>query len=536
MSRPGLLFDPEGRQALYRGFDKLAAAMEVTLGPRGRLVAVEQDIRRRPPELIDDGATVARRFIGLPDRFESMGALLARHIAWKVEEKVGDGTTSAVLLARQLFGDANRLAAAGHDVMAIRRGLERCLLVALSALDEQMRPLEDDDQIRALATAITGSEALGNHIEEIFDVVGADGAVDVRNSYARTHDRRYIRGVLWNNGWISSYFAPDGHTSKVDKPYILFTDRELRSGNELLPILEMVKRKGDGGLVVLAVAVENEALNLLVTNRNRGGLETLAVKAPGLGSEKLDVLEDLAALCGGRVIGAASGQSLARVSLEDLGRADEVQAIRSSFTVIGGKGRPAAVRQRVDDLRGQLKEATYGRPRNRLIERIGKLQGGVALLEIGGATDVERDFMKDRAKEAVRVVRLGLQSGMVPGGGIALSDCRRAVESLELSSAEAPARAIFCEALQSIIRALITNAGLEPAPILARLEQSEAGHGYDVVNEEIVDMFASHIIDPLLVVRTALGAGVSGALMALTTDVLVHLPRSNRDEAVDFQP
>jgi chaperonin GroEL len=532
-----ILYDPAARRALCRGFNQLADTIQVALGPRGRRVAMARDNRRRPPELLDDGAAIARRFLGLPNPFESMGLFLARHIAWQVEEAVGDGTTTAVVIARHLLNEANRYAAAGHNVMSLRQGLEKGLAVALSTLQGMARPLEDPRQIQALATTITGSDELGRLIEEIFDTVGPQGAIEIRNNYARVHDRRYIRGVMWNNGWISSYFCTEGGKAVLHDPYLLFTDHQLTSGADLTSILGQVRQAGEGkrGLVVIAPVVEGDALNVLVTNKNREVLPTLAIKAPGLGSEKSEILFDLAALCGGRVMLKVTGDSLAKATLADLGQADEVQAIRSSFTVIGGKGRPAAVRERADLLRKQIPKAAYGRDRDRLIERSGKLMAGVALLHIGGASDVERDYLKERATEAVSVVRRGLIDGVVPGGGAAFLACARALDDLHLPDDEAPALSLLRGALEAPARAIIANAGIEASPILARL-RDQPGCGYDVILENYVDLATSPIVDPVSVLHSALEIAVSGAIMGITTEVLVHKPRSNRDEEVSFNP
>jgi len=530
-----ILFGSHAQNALRKGFDQLAAALEIALGPRGNLVAVERDNRRRPPELLSDGADIARRIAGLPNPHEGMGAYLARHIAWQMEEAVGDGATTAVVIARHIINEGHRHIAAGHNAMSLRRGIEKGLDAAVEALRGLAVPLENSQQTVALATTITGDPVLGKYIEEVFDVIGPLGAVEVRKSYARTHDRRYIRGVLWNNGWISSYFTTEPGKAVVEKPYLLFSDRHLSRADELLPLMGEIRKEGGRGLVVIATDVTGDALNLLVTNKQRGGLPTLAVTAPGLGLEKAEVLADLAALCGGKVFLNVTGEPLTKASLADLGQADEVQAIRSSFTVVGGHGRPAVIRQRAEDMRKRIPAAPYGRERDRLIERQSKLTGGVAVLEIGGASDVEQEYLKERTQEAVRIVRLALQDGIVPGGGAAYLACIPAVERLSLSADEAPGIAILCRALEAPARAIISNSGVEAAPILARVGERGTGWGYDVLRHEIVEMAASHIVDPAKVAEAAIRTGVSGALMGLTTDVLVYKPRHNRDEDVDFE-
>jgi chaperonin GroEL len=536
MTHPRLLFEPEARLALRRGFNIMADLMAVTLGPRGRMVAVARDHVRRPPELLSDGAAIARRFLGLPSRWESMGALLARHIAWRMEEAVGDGATTAVIIARQVLNEMDRLVAAGHNPMRIRRGVERGLSLLLAELKTMAHPLEDPDQIRALARTITGDATLGNHIEEVFDTVGPFGAVDVRTNYGRDHDRQYIHGALWNQGWVSSYFATEGGAAVLKKPYILLTNRHLRRADELAPIMGQVRAAGgERGLVVIANSVEQDALNILVTNKMRGALPTLAIKTPGLGHEKTEILQDLAVLCGGSVILVEAERPLEAITLAELGQADEMQAIRSGFTLIGGKGRPATIRARYQELRSQIPAAS-GRDRDRLVERAGKLLGGVALLKVGGATESEQEAIKLRAKEAVQVVRLGLQEGVAPGGGVAYLKCLPALVGLALSEEEQPALTVLRSALLAPLRALLQNSGYDPAPLIARLQERGDGCGFDVVTGEMVNVMQAQIIDPVKVLQSALQIGVSGALMGMTTDVLVHRPRQNRDEDVDFRP
>jgi chaperonin GroEL len=522
--------------ALLRGFNQLADLLETTLGPRGRLVAVARDNPKRSPELLNDGGAIARRFLGFPNRFETMGAFLARHIAWRMEEAVGDGATTAVVIARQILNETARLVASGHNPMRLGRGLERGVRVVLNELKAQAQPLERPEAIASLAAAVAGDVALGQYIEEIFDTVGPHGAVEVRTNYGRGHDRQYIHGAFWNQGWASSYFAADGRTATLQQPYLLLTNRLLNSGAELLPILERVRQAGQRGLVVIANAIEGDALNLLVTNQARRALPTLAIKTPGLGSEKNEILQDLAVLCGGMAFLQENGRRLEEATLADLGQAEEVQAIRSGFTIIGGKGRPAPIRQRSQELHNKLATAAPGRQRERLQERAGKLMGGVALLKVGAATESELELLKGRAKEAVQVVRLGLQDGIVAGGGMAFWRALPALAQLDLPTEEAPAIGVLRSALQAPVVALLRNAGYEPAPILARLQTSQLGCGFDVVQGEMVNLLDAHIIDPIQVLQAALQIGASGALMALTTDVLVHKPRHNRSKEVDFNP
>lgn len=537
MSNPRLAFEPESRVALQRGFRKLASAMTVALGPRGRVIAVERENRRRAPELLNDGALIARRFTGFTSRWETMGAFLARHIAWQVEEAVGDGATTAVVIAEAMITETERYLAAGFNPMRVRRGIEKALASALAALEQQARPLENPAQIRGLATSITGDETIGKYVEEIFDVVGPYGAVQVRTNYGREHNFRFINGTFWNQGWFSSYFTTEGGTAIIKDPYVLLTNRVLNKAEQLLPVLEKVRGTGEGrGLVVIAPTISGDALSILLANKTKGSMQTLGIKAPGLGPEKAEVLTDLAVLTGGRVFYAEADERVEDATLADLGQAREVQAIRSGFTLIGGKGRPAAIRQRAQELRSRLPKAAYGRERNRLVERAGKLQGGVGLLEIGGSTESEREYLKERAQEAVHVVRMGLQGGIVPGGGVAYLACLPALCDLTGHDEEAAGVAILAHALKAPMRAILENSGEDASAIMAQISEAGAGCGYDVMGRVFTNMWAANIVDPVKVLQVALETGVSGALMALTTDVLVHKPRHNRDKEVDFRP
>lgn len=539
MTDSRLLFAPHSRQAINRGFHALAQLMAITLGPQGAMVAITRENSRRAPELLRNGAYVARRFLGFSSRFETMGAFLARHIAWRMEEAVGDGATTAVLMANAILQATERQVAAGHNPMLIRRGIETLLPSLLDGVKAQAIPLTETAQIVALGTSLVGDPTLGRYLEEVFDTVGPHGAIQVRNSYARSHERRYIQGVFWNQGWISSYFTTEGGSALLKEPYLLFTTRSLTKADDLLPILTQVRDAGGGGLVVLAPNISGDALNILVANKTRNVLPTLALKAPGLGPEKVEILEDLAVLCGGQLLRDESGLSVETATLTSLGRADEVQAIRSGFTIIGGKGRPVAIRQRQQQLQREVREAEFGRERDRLTERIGKLLGGVALLEIGGATESERDYMKVRAKSAVQSLRLALQDGILPGGGLAYLRCLTLLQNettrTQLAGDAAAALPILRAALLAPAQTILANAGLEPAPVIQQLLDDPTVTGYDVLQQSPFTRGEATIVDSAKVAQAALRIGVSGALMAITTDTLVHRPRHNRDEEVDFR-
>ena len=521
----------------------LAEAIAPTLGPLGRLVAIERETnpRTKAPDLLNDGATIARRIWALSDRWQTMGLLMARHTAVRVKEAVGDGGSTAIVLTHAIVTEGLKHIAAGYDPMQLRRGLERALPVAVSAIERSARPLEEDKHILSLAAAITGRDDLARLIQECFDVVGAHGAIEVRPSHSIAHDREYIQGVLWNEGWKSSHFITGGGAAVLKRPYILFATHRLTKASQLAPLMSALieanaARNERRGLVVIAFAIESDALNILVTNKARGVLPALAIHAPGAGNDRFEILNDLAKLCGGKLFAEEAGDRVESAQLADLGQADEVNAIRSAFTITGGKGRPAAIRQRITEIRQLIARAADPAERDRLAERAGKLLGGVALLRVGGATEAERAHLMQRAEEAVRTIRIGMEDGLVPGGGAAFLAAVPALAALKLAEDEAPASAILRHAMLAPLSAIIRNAGYEPAPIVHQVMLRGAGFGFDVRRGGVTDMWQANIVDPLRVTKTALQAAVSCAAMALTTEALVHKPRSVRDDDVKLDP
>ena len=538
-----VLLGQPARRSLQAGMAALANAIEPALGPRGRLVAVERETspKHKAPELLNDGAAIARRIWALQNRWETMGLLLLRHMAAQVEEAVGDGGSTAIVLARAIVDAGIKHITAGCDPMQLRRGLEKALPVALAAIEQTAQPLADDQHILALATAITGRDDLAELVQECFEVVGQYGVIEVRPSQSVSHDREYIQGVLWNEGWKSSHFVTGGGAAVLQQPYVLCATHRLTTATQLAPLMgALIEANATNtqprGLVVIAFAIEGDALNILVTNKARGVLPALAIHAPGAGTDRYEILRDLATVCGGKLFAEEAGDRVEAATIAELGQADEVNAVRSAFTLTGGKGRPAAIRQRIAEIRALLPKSTNTVERDVLNERIGKLLGGVALLRVGGATETERTHLMARAEEAVRVVRIGMESGIVPGGGAAFLAALPALAALRLPADEAPASAILQQALLAPMSALVRNAGHEPAAWVQAALAHDAGFGFDVRSGLLTDMRAAHIVDPLKVTTTALRAAVSCAAMALTIEALVHKPRSVRDEDVSLNP
>ncbi len=530
-------FDVNAQMAIKHGFDKIANIAQVTLGPTGGVVALERmSGRNRSPELLDDIATIARRIIEIPGPFENMGTMLARHLAWNVREEVGDGSATALIIAQAVIADAIRHIAAGHNAMDLWRGIRKGQKRLLSHLDEISQPLEEPEQIVSLAAAVVQDQELGRFIEEIFDIVGPEGYVEVRSAYGLQSDREYVEGVYWDAGWVSPYFADKDNDQQatVDRPYILLTDYNLENIQDLIPTMEAVRRADGKGLVVIAYDIKGPALNVMATNNARGTMRLLGLKAPRYGEIRLGILDDIALSTGARVIRKDAGDSLARVTIQDLGRAQYVVCNRATFTVVGSMGNPQAIRERIHTLRERRTHVQDKQERKGLDERIGKLLGGAALLHVSGQTESERDRRKQLAKDAVHVVRLGLQGGVVAGGCSAYVSIAPVLDDIEVTPDEAPALDILRRALTAPLACLARNGGYDPGPVVARVQEAPLGWGFDVIRGEVVDMLQANIVDPLPTVRAALSYSLSLAALAMTTDVLVY--RSYRDQTPEFNP
>jgi chaperonin GroEL len=530
-------FDLEAQMAIKRGFDVLANVAQATLGPIGGIVAIERmSARNKSPELLDDVATIARRVIEVRGPFENMGAMLARHLAWNVREEVGDGSATALILAQTVISEALRYTAAGHNAMDLWRGIKKGHDHLGVRLDELAQPLEDPESIISLATAIVRDKELGRFIEEVFDIVGPHGHVEVRGAYGRKSDREYVEGVYWDSGWVSPYFADKDNElqATVDRPYILLTDHKLENVQDVLPVMEAVRKAGGKGLVIISYDLKGSALNLMVTNNARGTMRLLGLKAPRYGEMRTGILQDMALSTGARVIREEAGESLSRVRIQDLGRAQYVVCNRATFTIVGGMGNPQAIREHIQTLRESRALLQDKRDQENLDQRIGKLLGGTAILHVSGQTEAERDHRKELAENAIHVVRLGLQGGIVPGGGSAYVALLPVLDELELDENEAPALDILRRALVAPLQCIARNGGYDPGPVLAHVREAPYGWGFDVTRGKVVDMLEANIVDPLPMMRTALDHGLSVATMAITTDALVY--RSYRDETPEFNP
>ncbi|MBI3971340.1 MAG: chaperonin GroEL [Chloroflexi bacterium] len=525
-----VLLRPKARAALARGVDQMANVLRVTLGPNARAVVMAPIITTRAPELLTDSSTIARRIIELPDPYENMGAMLIRHMAWRMREKVGNGAATATVIAQTLLHEANYQAAAGANVMMLKRGVERGLETAYAELRKLAQPMESPEQIEALAIAAAGGdEEIGRYVAEMLEIIGTDGVVVVEDHAGRKTDREYVEGLQWDSGYVSGYFCTDldRMDAVVENSAIVATDVNVESVEQILPILEQVmehkERLGIGGFVLIANEISGPALAVMVANTEKKTLQCLGIKAPGAGDRRVRILEDVAILAGGRMIAEDAGDKLEDATIKDVGYAKRVWANRDFFSIVGGAGDQNAIRRRIQEIKLLMPSADGDYEREKMRERLGKLQGGIGILKVGAASERERETKKQRGEEAVAAARAAAEEGVVPGGGAAYLACLPALRELAdtLEGETALGVKVLIKTLQAPTEWIVRNSGRDPRPILAKLRESPPGYGYDAVEDRITDMTEAGILDPLKVVRTALETGASAGIMALTTDALV---------------
>jgi chaperonin GroEL len=524
-----ILAGPPAHAALLRGVDRMARLLRPTLGPLPRTVAITRLTGlSRGPEILDSGAVIARRTIQLGDPFADMGGMLMRHLAWQVFERAGDGTATAAVLAQSLMRQGVQYIAAGGNPVSVRRGIERGLAVAITELQRQARTIDGPVEI---ARVIGGSLASGrsdldlvNMLGEVVDAVGADGAIMVEDAQATHTVHEYIDGVRWNEGFVSSFLlrSDEATMSRVMNPRVLVTDYSLDRAELLVPALEACVAAGDRSLFVVAPEVGDSAVGLLVANRERGVLDgVVAVKAPSFGLQRTRILEDIAAITGGRCFCQERHDRLADVTLQDLGKARQAWATRSAFGILGGQGSKASIRQRIAEAKVELRLVENDpHTADKIQERIGKLAGTAAIIRVGAPSQAEQEDLKLRVEAAVKSARSALREGVVPGGGAAFLACVPALEALEIGGDEAVGVKALAYALAEPMRAIVMNAGFEAGPILAQARCER--RVFNVIRRNWVDPWSGGILDPLTVVQTVLETSVSTVSTALTADVLVR--------------
>jgi chaperonin GroEL len=519
-----ILHTPAAREALLRGMDQMTALMRPTLGPVAGTVAIAPPGANAPPEVLDSAATIARRTLQLPDRFENIGAMIVRDLALRVFDEVGDGAATAAILATALVRSTAPCLAAGCNPTGLRRGMEHGLEIASAELRRQAQPIELPTEIAAVARGSVGDDKLARLIGEVVDSVGPDGAILFENAVGPHTECEYHDGVSWNEGYLSHFLLkPRETTARLLNPRILATDIPVERAEQLVPVLESCIGSGDRSLLVVAPEVRDAALGLLVLNRERGVLDSvMAVRAPSFGVAQTQIVEDIAVVTGGRCVRVQTGDSLTRVTAADLGRARHAWVTKNAFGILGGQGTKERIGARLMQAKAELK-STHNDPtaRDMLKERIGKLAGTTAIVRVGARTPAEQPEVRLRVEAGVNAARLAVEHGVVPGGGAALLACVAKLQASDCRDDESVGMRILAGALAEPMRTLVRNAGLEPEPLLHKARCRGDGWSFDVVGREWVKGLSGGLLDPLSVTLTALEAGVSAASAALSSDVLI---------------
>lgn len=514
-----ILFDEEARRALGRGVDALANAVKVTLGPKGRNVVLDKKFGA--PTITNDGVTIARD-IELEDPFENMGAQLVKEVATKTNDIAGDGTTTATLLAQAMIHEGMKNVAAGANPMIIKKGIDEAVKTLVDEIKAKSKKVEGQADIAQVATISSANEETGKLIAEAMEKVGKDGVITVEESKTMRTNLSVKEGMQFDRGYISPYLVTDTDKmeASLDDPYILITDRKISAINDILPILEQVVKAGKQ-LAIIAEDIDGEALTTIVVNKLRGTFKALAVKAPGFGDRRKAMLQDIATLTGGTVISEELGRKLDSVTLADLGQAHKMVSTKDETTIIGGKGDKDAIAERVAQIKQQISQTTSDFDREKLQERLAKLSGGVAVIEIGAATEVEMKDKKYRIEDALNATRAAVEEGIVAGGGTTFLDILPALDKLEVEGDEKVGVNIVKRAIEEPVRQIAQNAGLEGSVVVENVKKAGTGIGFNALKNEYVDMLQAGIVDPAKVTRSALQNAASIASMVLTTETLV---------------
>jgi chaperonin GroEL len=516
-----LLFNEEARRALQRGVDAVANAVKVTLGPRGRNVVLEK--KYGSPTITNDGVTVAKE-IELQDPYENMGAQLVREVASKTSDVAGDGTTTGTVLAQAIYREGLKNVTAGANPIAIKRGIDLGVEAVVAELKKISKPVNDKKGVSDVATISAHMDRkIGDLISECMEKVGKDGVITVEEAKSTETDYKVVEGMQFDQGYISPYFItnPDTMEASLENPYILINEKKISAMKDLLPLLEKTVQKGRP-LVIISEDVDGEALATLVVNKIRGTLSVAAVKAPGFGDRRKAMLEDIAILTNGKVIAEELGVKLESVKLEDLGSAKRVTIDKENTTIVEGAGEKAKIQARIKQLKNQVEETKSDYDREKLQERLAKLAGGVAVINVGAATETEMKEKKGRVEDALHATRAAVEEGIVPGGGVALLRCVKALDNAKAEGDEKIGVEIVRRSLEEPMRQIAFNAGAEPSVVVERVKkETDVNAGYDASTGQFTDMLKAGIIDPTKVTRSALQNAASIASLLLTTDALV---------------
>jgi chaperonin GroEL len=531
-----LVFDEEARRSLKKGIDTLASAVKTTLGPKGRNVALDKKFGA--PSVTHDGVTVAKE-IQLENPFENMGAQLLKEAATKTNDVAGDGTTTATVLAQAVVTEGLKNLAAGANPMQLKYGIDKGTEAIVNYIHETARPVETREDIAHIATNSAADETIGNLIADVMEKVGKDGVITVESSRGTSFETEYVEGMQIDKGYTSAYFVTNSEKmeASIENPYILITDKKISAVADILPVLEKLTQQGRREIVIIAEDVDGEALATLVVNKMRGILNVLAVKAPGFGDRRKEMLQDIAILTGGTVISEELGRRLDSATVADLGQARLVVSTKEETTIIEGRGTQEDIQARTRQIKAQIEETTSDYDREKLQERLAKLSGGVALIKVGAGSEVEQKYRQTRVEDALSAARAGVEEGMVPGGGVALLNAIEALDKLNLTGDAATGVNILRRALEEPIRQLAANGGKDGSVIVEGIRRAQKEHGnknfgYNVLEDRYEDMFEAGITDPAKVTRSALQNATSIAAMILTTEALItDLPEKEKAPA-----
>ena len=521
-------FDVEARQALKKGIDIVASSVRITLGPKGRNVVLEKKFGA--PTVTNDGVTIVRE-IELKDAMENTGAQLLREVATKTNDVAGDGTTTATILAQTMINEGFRNVTAGANPMQLKIGIEKAVEAVVEEIKKLSVPVKGHEDVAHVAAISSQSEQIGTLIADAMDKVGKDGVITVEDNQAVATELEVVEGMQFDRGYIAAYMVtnPDRMEAVLEEPFVLITDRKISAIQDLLPVLERVVQQGKP-LLIVAEDVEGEALATLIVNKLRGTFTAVAVKAPGFGDRRKAMLEDMAILTGGNVISEDLGLKLDQTKIEQLGKARRVTITKDDTTIVEGAGKAEAIQARIKSIKAQVEETTSDFDKEKLQERLAKLAGGVAVIKVGAATEVEQKEKKHRIEDALSATKAAVEEGIVAGGGTVLLNAQKKLDgALGLKDDQATGVAIVRKALEEPIKQICLNAGKEGSVIVEQVRKSKAGEGYDALNDRFVNMFEAGIVDPAKVTRSALQNAASIAAMVLTTEAMVtEVPEEKR--------
>jgi chaperonin GroEL len=531
MAAKQLIFDEAARQALLRGVEQLSRAVKATLGPKGRNVVIDKKFGS--PTVTKDGVTVAKE-IELDDPCENMGAQMVREVASKTGDDAGDGTTTATILAEAIFREGMKYVTAGANPIGIQRGIQKAVDAAVEHLAKISRKVKDKEEIKQVATVSSNWDTtIGEIIADAMDKVGKDGTITVEEAKSMDTTLEIVEGMQFDKGYLSPYFVTDAETmeAKIDDAYVLNYEKKIGSLKELFPILEKVAKAGKP-LMIIAEDLEGEALTTLVVNKLRGTIAVCAVKAPGFGDRRKGMMEDIAILTGGKFISEDLGIKLESIGLEDLGRAKSIVVTQENTTIISGAGKTTEIQGRVNQLRRQIEETTSDYDKEKLQERLAKLAGGVAVINVGAATETEMKEKKARVEDALHATRAAVEEGIVPGGGVALLRCYPSIAALKLEGDEQIGVEIVKRAIEEPTRVLAANAGMEGSVVVQEVKRRKGNEGYNVATNEYEDLIKAGVVDPKKVTRAALQNAASIAGLMLTTECLVTEAPAREEDSV----